>query len=242
MQKLKKNKKEKNYNLISNYSYILKNHNFNLKKKKINYIKIYFQLKKKIKLLQFNSFENKKLKKYKPKEIDIFVSQIYKIYKNPFFSFKQEFLFKKKLDKNFLNYFYSIYNKKNNSNIMRGRIINYFYNNKKKKEKIYVYFFGKILILKVKRLLLKLKKKKKIKNRYQFRRYIKNYLLKDFLFKKYTMNSIKKKYKNKIIISRKTYVKQLEKFIYKIISRLRYLKIKKLKKKNYLFLQKKNKC
>ena len=56
------------------------------------------------------------------------------------------------------------------------------------------------------------------------------------------MNSIKKKYKNKIIISRKTYVKQLEKFIYKIISRLRYLKIKKLKKKNYLFLQKKNKC
>lgn len=202
-------KKEIKYYL--DYNNIIKHNNFNLKKKKHQlYENEYLIKKKKHQLIKINNFENKKILKYKNKFLNnkLFIYQINKIYKNPFFSFKQQISFTKKLNKNLLIYIFNIYNKivkKYNSKIIKGRIINFRY--KYKKKKIFVYSFGKIFVLKINQLLYDFErnKKRRIYNKYQFYKFFKNYLFKNMYFKILNTNSFKKK----VIISRKAYVKDM---------------------------------
>lgn len=207
MNKLKKKKKILNYN----YNNFLKNYDFKFNnfKNKLFLNKI-LNLNKKFKLIKFNSFEYKNLIYYKNNKLffNNFIFLITKIYKNPFLTYKKEFFFTQKLNKNLIYYFNNLISKiickkifinlKKSQNI-KGRFLGIY------KKKMYIYSFGTIFFIN----LNKIFKKKKKNNKLKYKKLFYSYLFKIFFFKILKKNN--KYLNNKIIISRKTFEKELKK-------------------------------
>ena len=199
--------KKKKIKYISDYTKILKNYKFKIHKiniKKKLYEDEYLIKKKKIKIIKYNNESKIILNKSNLNNNFNFIYSINKIYKSPFF-LKTEISYKNNfLNKDLLNYFYflifiKLYKKKHNINFIEGRFLSL-----SKKKKIIVYSLGKIYSMKINQL-IDIKKKK-----YKFFRLMKK--IHPFFFRKYYFKIFNKdKFFEKVKISRKAYVNDVQK-------------------------------
>lgn len=202
MKKIKKKKNE----FIYNYSKVLKNYEYFLNNRNIKnqlYANEYLIKNKTIKLIKYNNESKILIDKFNSSKTNYLIYSINKFYKSPFFIKNQISYKKNNLNKYLLNYFFFLIffkkYKKNNINIIEGRILNLSY-----KKKILVYSFGKIFSMQIFQL-LKIKKKKKY-NFYKLIRKIRPFLLRKYNFKIFKTD----KYFKKMKISRKAYVNDVK--------------------------------